>query len=324
MDGGWDYARIQQALARADDSINVKFVYRRLQLIARGLVVMTFIDDALRVITDYNGQVTTMRGVRWGKHFGGVYFWSHLIPVLCVLAQASGATMVLAELRPQAGCLILIAFSALHPFLYQQQGNLEFLLESVTIIGGLLILLSSDRAKARARAKLLLAEREEEEQQKDRLLLAGRVCVSAVFVHYVAKMIYERSSKHDDPLDAAVDGVLLILLAVITGLIVVGIKSRWCAALLALIMALSALYKHPWFITMWSKESFKLDFVVGYESVDVSAWLYSDHQRYFFFQQLSTVGALMQLAVHGPGKYSLDEAEAEPFNLETITSKGAE
>ena len=38
-----------------------------------------------------------------------------------------------------------------------------------------------------------------------------------------------------------------------------------CALLLALVMALSAMYKHPWFITMWSKSTFALDFVVGYE-----------------------------------------------------------
>ena len=46
-----------------------------------------------------------------------------------------------------------------------------------------------------------------------------------------------------------------------------------------------------------------------YEDTYVDAWLYSDHQRYFFFQQLSTVGALLQLVVHGPGKYSMDEAD---------------
>ena len=57
-----------------------------------------------------------------------------------------------------------------------------------------------------------------------------------------------------------------------------------CALLLALVMALSALYKHPWFITMWSKSTFALDFVVGFEDTYVDAWLYSDHQRYFFFQ----------------------------------------
>jgi hypothetical protein len=28
--------------------------------------------------------------------------------------------------------------------------------------------------------------------------------------------------------------------------------------------------------------------------VQVDAWLYASHQRYFFFQQLSTAGALLQ------------------------------
>ncbi len=46
-----------------------------------------------------------------------------------------------------------------------------------------------------------------------------------------------------------------------------------------------------------------------YEDTYVDAWLYSDHQRYFFFQQLSTVGALLQLVVHGPGQYSMDESD---------------
>ena len=35
---------------------------------------------------------------------------------------------------------------------------------------------------------------------------------------------------------------------------------------------------------MWSKSTFALDFVVGFEDTYVDAWLYSDHQRYFFFQ----------------------------------------
>jgi len=75
------------------------------------------------------------------------------------------------------------------------------------------------------------------------------------------------------------------------------------------------------FVTMWSKKTYALDFVIGYEDVQVDAWLYSDHQRYFFFQQISTVGALLQLVVHGPGRYSLDEQDG-PVQVVTLTSKG--
>ena len=60
-----------------------------------------------------------------------------------------------------------------------------------------------------------------------------------------------------------------------------------------------------------------------YEDVYVDAWLYSDHQRYFFFQQLSTVGALLQLVVHGPGKYSMDESEG-PVQVIALTSKSTD
>ena len=74
---------------------------------------------------------------------------------------------------------------------------------------------------------------------------------------------------------------------------------------------------------IWSKRTFTLEFVVGFEGLRVDAWLYSDHQRYFFFQQISTVGALLQLVVHGPGKYSVDEAEG-PEQVVSLTVKGVD
>ena len=52
---------------------------------------------------------------------------------------------------------------------------------------------------------------------------------------------------------------------------------------------------------MWSKSTFALDFVVGFEDTYVDAWLYSDHQRYFFFQ----VGDIGEIS----GRYRGDIAE---------------
>jgi len=334
----------KDAWSAIDVRVNLKHVYRRLQLTARFLIVGTFMDDAVRVLCDYRGQVYTMKGVGWGNALNMNQQLSQVMPAFFILTQAIGVFLVLSDAQPQAGCVTLLLWAGVHPFLYAQQRNLEFLLESVTIIGGLLILLSSERMSA-ARAKSKMAAASEEatslvgrkgtneaqeaaDEETGRLLLLGRVFLSAVFVYYVVKMINERiknlsSSDKEEPLMAVVYGVLLVFLMVITGLIVMGMKSRWCAMLLAFIMGCAALYKHPWYITMWSKRTYALDFVVGYEDVQVDAWLYSDHQRYFFFQQLSTVGALMQLVVHGPGKYSIDEAEG-PEQLVTLTVKGAD
>jgi len=324
-----------------DSRVNVKHIYRRLQMTARFLIIGTFMDDALRVACDYSGQVSTMRGVGWGASLGSEWRSkiSHAMPVGFIFIQALGAVLVLSGARPQAGCVVLLVWAGVHPFMYSQQRNLEFLLESVTIIGGLMILLSSERSHLRAKARLTamrtgedIENRQEDaaaaEEETGRLLLVGRVCLSAVFVYYVIKMLDEQlkslsGGAREDPIIAIMYGVLLVLLMIVTGFLVMGMKSRWCALVLAFVMGCSALYKHPWYITMWSKRSFALDFVVGYEDVQVDAWLYSDHQRYFFFQQLSTVGALLQLVVHGPGKYSIDEAEG-PEEVVSLTLKGTD
>jgi uncharacterized membrane protein YphA (DoxX/SURF4 family) len=320
---------IKECHAWIDGRINVKGVYRRLQVAARLLVVGTFADDSLRVACDYTGQVSTMGSVGIGAPL------AYILPAVFILTQGVSVFLIVSEKSPEVGCTTLLVWTGLHPFIYKQESNLEFLLESVTIMGGLMVLLSSERSNRKARERKLLPtvtvnpeEAAEEANKMDLLQLCGRVCISAVFLYYGCKMMHERiqsvsGMSQEDFMYAAFEGVLMVFLLLLTGLLVAGMKSRWCALLLAFIMALSAMYKHPWFVTMWSKSTFALDFVVGYEDVQVDAWLYSDHQRYFFFQQLSTAGALLQLVVHGPGKYSIDESEG-PVQVIALTNKGVD
>lgn len=286
-----------------------KRAWRRLQTLAGALIVGTFIDDCVRIAADYTGQADSMRTVGFGDPLSGI------MPALFCLVQGTGAGLVLfghAQLV-QAGCAMLIAWTAAHPFLYQQQRNTEFVVEEISIIGGLLILLSSTRATMRG-ADLPTDAGEDRQTETDRLQLAGRCCLSALYLYYAQKMARERFTAlsegfaYENPLVAVVEGGLLMLLAPLTGLLVMGMRSRWAALLLAAVTTVAALYSHPWYVVLWSDRNYTLDEVIGYEGTMVPAWVYATHQRYFFFQQWSTAGALLQLVVHGPGRLSMDEA----------------
>ena len=320
-------SRVKPPLTAAADwldaRINVKHSWRRLQLFARCLIVSTFIDDTLRIACDHEGQRASMEQA----HESLSHAATHLLPVLFVLTQASGSLLVLCG-RPgseQLGVCILATWAAIHPFLYKQQENTEFMVESLSIIGGLLILLASMRATAR-RGR---AEPHAAGSRVDLLQRAGRSCHSALFVYYAAKAARERlaalegRAAAEAPGVALIEGVLLAALACLSALLILGLRSRLAALALAVATAGAALFKHPWYVTMWSDGTFALDDVVGYEGMRVSAWLYSNHQRYFFFQQLSTAGALLQLVVYGPGRLSVDEADG-PLEVVALTSKGGD
>lgn len=186
-------------LKKVDERWSLKLVHRKLQILARVLIVGTFLDDAIRIATDYFGQRESMQIV------GFPFPVACMLPVLFVVTQSTGVALVLlGEARaPQLGCLILGGWTAVHPFLYLQASapnclphsipahltffplpapastlrlaqhhNLEFVLESLTLIGGLLILASSERLSLKVKVGSLppLAN----EEQTDKLQLVGR------------------------------------------------------------------------------------------------------------------------------------------------------
>jgi len=310
------------ASSRIDRLVTVKRAWRYLQALARALIVGTFIDDCMRIGTDYTGQADSMRTVGFGDPAAAI------LPALFCLVQATGVALVLPgrAALTQAGCIVLIGWTAAHPFLYQQQRNTEFVVEEISIIGGLLVLLSS--ARATMRGATTTPQEEERQTETDRLQLAGRCCLSALFLYYGQKMARERFTAlsggfaNEAPLVAMAEAVLLALLLPLTALLVVGMRSRVCALVLASVTIVAALYSHPWYVVLWSDRNYTLDEVIGYEGTVVPAWVYATHQRYFFFQQWSTAGALLQLVVHGPGRLSMDEAvHGETGALQDLEAK---
>jgi len=325
--------------------VNLKHVHRRLQAVAKVLIVTTFFEDALRVLLTFSVQQNSMRIAGWRSpllHTG--------LPVLSFVVQSSGALLVAmpgASRRSEVGCYVLLTWCLIHPVMYRQETNGEFVLETLTIMGGLLILLSHCmlvRASAAAkRAELLPLTDAKPAHAKSvgpaaalaeggvaarahAVQAAGRVMIIAIFLYYAFQKVHGfsqdvfSSMRSSDWTLPIFEGIAIIALLYVVYLIVLGVKSRGVALLLAVLMALSACYMHPFWIYLFSSKTYRMEGVAHMEGFEVDAFTMGDHQRYFFFQTMSTVGALLLLTVHGPGKLSLDEQQGQ---LVLITSHDA-
>ena len=100
-----------------DGHINVKGVYRRLQVAARFLVVGTFADDSIRVTFDYSGQVSTMQSVGFGLPLASI------LPAVFIMTQGISVFLIISEIAPEPGCVALLVWTGLHPFIYKQESN---------------------------------------------------------------------------------------------------------------------------------------------------------------------------------------------------------
>merc|ERR1719253_58749 len=140
-----------------------------------------------------------------------------------------------------------------HPFMYRQQTNWEFVLETCTIMGGLLVLLSAmqtsyhDARKADSVGKVLPVKTAAEGggapadatpsmlPAAQRNQAFGRVLITSVFIFYAfqkvhgyAKRLQQRTEEYDwvTPIGEA---VVIIGGLYVCSLIIIGMKSRWRA-----------------------------------------------------------------------------------------------
>eukprot|EP00964_Phaeocystis_antarctica_P038326 scaffold21924_cov62-Phaeocystis_antarctica.AAC.12 len=121
--GALSMSALRELHSWVDGRINVKTVYRRLQVAARFLVVGTFADDSIRVTFDYSGQVSTMQSVGFGLPLASI------LPAVFIMTQGVSVFLIISEFAPEAGCAALLVWTGLHPFIYKQERNQRARLE---------------------------------------------------------------------------------------------------------------------------------------------------------------------------------------------------
>ncbi|GKT41936.1 survival factor 1 [Colletotrichum spaethianum] len=241
-----------------------------LPAIGRFLIVVTFLEDALRIITQWGDQLLYLHDYR---HIpSGI---THLFLIINVLAMVACSTLVIIRKYSDyavAGLMGVVVTQALG---YGLIFDLNFFLRNLSVIGGLLMVLSDSWVrKTKAFAGLPQLD---EKDRKMYFQLAGRVLLIFLFVGFV----FSGSWSVWRIITSIIGFVACVM-------VVVGFKAKFSATLLVLILSIfNILVNNFW--TLHEHHPHK------------------DFAKYDFFQILSIVGGLLLLVNAGPGQFSIDE-----------------
>ncbi|KAK3383184.1 SURF4 family-domain-containing protein [Lasiosphaeria ovina] len=241
-----------------------------LPAIGRFLIVVTFIEDALRIITQWNDQLLYLHDYR---HIP--YGITHLFLIVNVVAMVSCSTLVIIRKYSEYAVGGLIGVVVTQALGYGLIFDLNFFLRNLSVMGGLLMVLSDSWVrKTKAFAGLPQLE---EKDRKMYFQLAGRVLLIFLFIGFVFSgqwSVWRIATS------------LIGLVACV--MVVVGFKAKFSATLLVVILSIfNILVNNFW--TLHDHHPHK------------------DFAKYDFFQILSIVGGLLLLVNSGPGQFSIDE-----------------
>lgn len=241
-----------------------------LPAIGRFLIVVTFLEDALRILTQWNDQLLYLHDFR---HIPGGL--THMFLILNVIAMIVCSTLVIIRKHSEyavAGLCVVVVTQALG---YGLIFDLNFFLRNLSVLGGLMMVLSDSWVRKRfAPAGLPTMD---EKDRKMYFQLGGRVLLIFLFVGFVfaGKWSLWR--------------VLVSLLGLVACvMVVVGFKAKVSAVMLVVVLSIfNVLVNNFW--TLHPHHPHK------------------DFAKYDFFQILSIVGGLLLLVNMGPGQLSVDE-----------------
>ncbi|KAL9596701.1 MAG: hypothetical protein Q9219_005612 [cf. Caloplaca sp. 3 TL-2023] len=241
-----------------------------LPAIGRFLIVVTFLEDALRIITQWSDQLVYLKDYRhipWGL--------THLFLLVNVIAMVACSTLVIIRKHSEyavAGLLGVVVTQALG---YGLIFDLNFFLRNLSVMGGLLMVLSDSWVRKKFAPAGL--PQMDEKDRKMYFQLAGRVLLIFLFIGFVFAGEW------------GFGRVIVSLLGFVACvMVVVGFKAKFSAVMLVVILSIFNLLVNN-FWTLHEHHPHK------------------DFAKYDFFQILSIVGGLLLLVNMGPGQFSMDE-----------------
>ena len=320
------YQRTMLALDERYGNMNVLFQQwqPRVEFFVRVLLVASFVDDSFRMLTNFENHVVQVAAITL---YNPTLATVAVGVGLCV--QSFGALAVIANFKIRAATLALIGWTITQPFLYAQGTNLEFLAESMSLLGGLVLLRAHHQPS--------------QDAAKHTTQFLGRLLLPSMYLYYggmwMTSILFDNEETGSYfQYFTSLSSVLVVVLLSIgllcgAGLVAVGLKSRLVALLLAVINLLYTVEQHPYYTYAWRNattgeweydttrmnpaalvvtattpgEGINIDGVAEDVVLDYTE-LYDVH-KYYFYLGVSTTGAFLLLALFGPGHHALQRHE---------------
>ncbi|ORY05034.1 SURF4-domain-containing protein [Basidiobolus meristosporus CBS 931.73] len=243
-------------------------------VIARFLLVVTFFEDSLRIITQWTDQLVYLENYRGFYHGTNHAFLGLNVFIMCV-----GSAMVIMRKRTEYAVGGLFGVVVSQTVGYGLFFDFNFFLRNVSILGGLLMLLadSINNQDDKRRTVFPGLPTISYTNRSTYIQLAGRILLIFLFMSFVF-------AGEMTPLRIAASAIGLVASA----MVVIGFKAKFSALFLVLFLSVFNVIINNWWTIHHNHPT--RDFVM-----------------YDFFQTLSIMGGLLLLVNLGPGGLSVDE-----------------
>ncbi|KAG6865438.1 hypothetical protein C0991_002514 [Blastosporella zonata] len=194
-----------------------------LPAIGRFLIVVTFLEDALRIVTQWGDQIWYLQQHRkfpWGI--------SHLFLIVNVITMLSGSSAVILKRYTEFAVAGLLSVVIIQGFGYGLIFDLNFFLRNLSVIGGLFMVFS-DSMVSRKSTDISLS-----------FLLAGRVLLIFLFLGFILQGEWSIARVF-----VSIFGLAACVM------VAVGFKAKWSAAFLVLVLSIFNVFANNW----WSVHS---------------------------------------------------------------------
>jgi len=251
-----------------------KIFQKCLPFVGRFLLVLTFIEDAIRLIWQWDQQSKFLRRQGLTHGFEDAFLY------LNILAQVIGAILVIFKIRVTPAIIGLITVMVAQGFVYSVFDSPKYVLTAFALTGGMLLAVADSSSSKKKSLFPGLPEMDQVERVA-RLQFFGRILFMCLLVSFFWN---ERSTW--------LTQIFIGIGLVVSLFVVFGFRAKMAAVALLVILLGLNLGINAW----WDPRVAEYD---------------RDFVKYEFFQVLSVGGGLLLLAHMGPGHISFDRKKLE-------------